>query len=669
MEGSITDAARGANFGIASKEDPIRVQCVVSLTLSLFFVLGNFKRIFLCKTRMECNAIQQKQRAMSISHTLRATDTIQDRKMDMMRDDDGDVDIPEGMDPSDARVAIKLLYGADQTYRSALHDFTIYEREEKPFDQMASEEEERGMRVSESKPLDSVAVTTRRKRLRRSGKNNNNTRFGDESRSGRITHLHVTGIASMFLPSWDLCFSDVVKLDRLVSLKLNGCDSVPSEIFFDLPHLRSLWLINCQELTDPAASIASHKRRSEHHRKNSKIRSSTIERLDVRGGGLWGQEFLSAVRLLLPWMSPTLKSLSLSHTPYTSCYNNNNNKYATNNDDSIYGIASDETDEVSERLRQQRIEDKMLRQMRFHESMGKLLLDALLLLARGLPDSGICSAGNVADSSSPLEYLSLSFFNSLQDRDVASLVLDVIPEFAQLTTLHLPHHTISNLQIAARRISQQQNEYKFQPDKVLVSSPRLLRSSCLSWRIEGNSSSSSSSIPQERHTSVASVSRLRRLWLKPTLKNRAANNTDGSEDDRDDNRDDKAILASLLSHFPELGCVARSSNHRGYLYSPCPCCWRCCPNQPPTTHCEATTTNQTIEHLLRMNHAGRCLLEGLDDKRKPSCPPPVWPLVLERAWRIPPPDFCASSEGPAKHAGTIFRLLREGPIFSQWGIP
>ena len=43
------------------------------------------------------------------------------------RNDVGGVDIPEGMDYDDARAAIKLLYGADQTYRSALRDFAKYD--------------------------------------------------------------------------------------------------------------------------------------------------------------------------------------------------------------------------------------------------------------------------------------------------------------------------------------------------------------------------------------------------------------------------------------------------------------------------------------------------------------------------------------------------------------
>ncbi|OEU19222.1 hypothetical protein FRACYDRAFT_235268 [Fragilariopsis cylindrus CCMP1102] len=38
------------------------------------------------------------------------------------------VDIPIGMDPIDARIAIKILWEADQTYRSVLHDLTNYEQ-------------------------------------------------------------------------------------------------------------------------------------------------------------------------------------------------------------------------------------------------------------------------------------------------------------------------------------------------------------------------------------------------------------------------------------------------------------------------------------------------------------------------------------------------------------
>jgi hypothetical protein len=594
--------------------------------------------------------------------------------MDMMKGDDGNMDIPEGMDPDDARAAIKLLYGVDQTYRSVLRDFANYEKT-KTLLQGGSKKKERIINVLENNKKDSAAAgSTRRKRLRRSKNNNNN----NNERNGRITHLHVTGIASMFLPSWDLSFADVVKLDCLVSLKLNGCDSVPSEVFFELPHLKSLWLINCQELTDPAFSIASH-------RMSKKSRSSSaIEQLDIRGGGLWGHEFLSTLRLLLPWMSSTLKTLKLSHTPYTSCYNNT---YMTSIE-SIHNTdgAIEETEDVSERLRIQRIEDGLLQQTLFHESMGKLMLDAMLSLARGMSqeDSNDEEGGfSFASSSSPLEYLSLSFFNSLLDRDVSSLMLDVIPEFSHLVTLHLPHHTISNLKIASRRISDQQQEFRLQPDKVLSSPPHILRSSFSST---------------QRQTSVASVSRLRRLWLKPTMKHRASDEDDSRSGS---NRDDKDILVSLLTHFSELSCVARSSNHKGYMYSPCPCCCgcssgsgSCCGNgqdKRPAEHCNSASerTNQAIEYLLRMNHSGRCLLEGLDSKvqedrhrhryhhhHKRQCPLSVWPLVLERAWKVPPPDFCGSSSKTSDtvsilnananaSAGVIFRLLRDGPILSN----
>ena len=595
----------------------------------------------------------------------------------MMRDDDGDVDIPEGMDPDDAIAAIKLLYGADQTYRSALRDFANYEKS-KTLQQGKSKE--RGSRINalETRKMGCATTaggSTRRKRLRRS-RNNNNNIGNDDERRGRITHLHVTGIASMFLPSWDLSFVDVAKLDHLVSLKLNGCDSVPSEVFFELPHLKSLWLINCQELTDPASCIDSHRL----SKKKLSSSSSTIEHLDIRGGGLWGHEFLLALRLLLPWMSPTLKSLKLSHTPYASCYNNTYTTTSTT--ESMYNTtdgATEETEAVSERLRKQRIEDGLLQQTLFHESMGKLLLDALLSLVRGMPNEDSNDeegSFSFAASSSPLEYLSLSFFNSLLDRDVSSLLLDVIPEFSHLITLHLPHHTISNLKIASERISDQQQEFRLQPDKVLSSSPpHILRSSFSSTH---------------RQASIFSVSRLRRLWLKPTLKHRA----DGGDGDPQSNskRDDKKILVSLLTHFSELACVARSSNHKGYLYSPCPCCCRCnvgncCGTGPDKSlsaeHCNSAseTTNQAIEYLLRMNHSGRCLLEGLGRNKVEACPLSMWPLVLERAWKVLPPDFCGSyvssktmsdpvsilnaNANASASAGVIFRLLRDGPILSN----
>ena len=603
--------------------------------------------------------------------------------MDMMRDNDGNVDIPEGMDPDDAIAAIKLLYGADQTYRSALRDFANYEKTKKIPQGESKERESRLNTLVETNKKDSAAKagSTRRKRLRRSRTNNNNNNnniSNDDVRQGRITHLHVTGIASMFLPSWDLSFVDVAKLDCLVSLKLNGCDSVPSEVFFALPRLKSLWLINCQELTDPASCIDSHCLSKTNIRNSSSSSSSTIEHLDIRGGGLWGHEFLSALRLLLPWMSPTLKSLKLSHTPYASCYNNT---YTTTSSTESSMYNTSETEAVSERLQKQRIEDGLLQQTLFHESMGKLLLEALLSLVRGTPNE---DSDDGAAASSPLEYLSLSFFNSLLDRDVSALLLDVVPGFSHLVTLHLPHHTISNLKIASERISDQQEEFRLQPDKVLSSSPsRILRTSFLST---------------QRQVSIASVSRLRRLWLKPTLKDRADGGADNNTHRSDSNRDDKAILVSLLTHFSELSCVARSSNHKGYLYSPCPCC--CCPcnfgngcgtgpDKGPLESCNSAseTTNQAIEYLLRMNHSGRCLLEGLGRNKVPEddCPLSVWPLVLERAWKVPPPDFCGSS-GASKtmsdpvsisnaksnasasasaSAGVVFRLLRDGPILSN----
>eukprot|EP00578_Thalassiosira_sp_NH16_P020752 CAMPEP_0181103862 /NCGR_PEP_ID=MMETSP1071-20121207/15110_1 /TAXON_ID=35127 /ORGANISM="Thalassiosira sp., Strain NH16" /LENGTH=573 /DNA_ID=CAMNT_0023187001 /DNA_START=97 /DNA_END=1815 /DNA_ORIENTATION=+ len=555
----------------------------------------------------------------------------------MMRDNDENVDIPEGMDPDDAISAIKLLHGADQIYRSALRDFANYEKTDMPLQGGSKERDGRLNARVETSKKDSAATSgsTRRKRLRRSRiNNNNNTIDNDDERQGRITHLHVTGIASMFLPSWDLSFVDVAKLDCLVSLKLNGCDSVPPEVFFGLPRLRSMWLINCQELADPSSCYLSKTNI------RARDRSSTIEHLDIREGGLWGHEFLSALRLILPWMSPTLKSLKLSHTPYASWYNNT---YATTSstESSMYNTsdgAIEDTEAVSEQLRKQRIEDGLLQQTMFHETMGKLLLDALLSLVRRDANE---DSDDVAAASSPLEYLSLSFFNSLLDRDVSSLLVDVVPQFSHLVTLHLPHHTISNLKIASERISDQQEEFRLQPDKVLSLSPPLtLRTSFLSTQSQ---------------VSIASVSRLRRLWLKPTPKHRA-DGGDSNTHRSDSNQDDKAILVSLLTHFPELSCVARSGNHKGSMYSPCPCCCRCnfgncCGTGPDKgrlescNSCASKTTNQAIEYLLRMNHSGRCLLEGLRRNKVPEedCPLSLWPLVLERAWKVPPPDFCSSS--------------------------
>ena len=163
-----------------------------------------------------------------------------------MTRDDVTVDIPHGMDPTDAMVAIKLLYGADQTYRSVLRDFANYERT-KIRVEVEEEEKGDGSKVGETNNHNSTASSSR-KRLRGSGDSNDN--FSNK-RNGRITHLQVSGIASIFLPSWDLSFTDIVKLDYLTCLKLNGCDSVPSELFFELPNLTSLCLTNCQEITEP----------------------------------------------------------------------------------------------------------------------------------------------------------------------------------------------------------------------------------------------------------------------------------------------------------------------------------------------------------------------------------------------------------------------------------
>ena len=544
--------------------------------------------------------------------------------MMMMMDGDEHVDIPEGMDPDDARVAIKLLYGADQTYRSALHDFASYEKQKhEPEESLLSEQNTSRSRI----------VT--RKRLRQ------NTGNGQQ-RSGRITNLHVTGIASIFLPSWDLSFEDVVQMDHLVCLKLNGCDSIPSEVFFELPCLEKLSLINCQELKDPENCIANHKQHSGNTH-------STIQQLDIRGGGLWGNEFLTALRLLFPYTSSTLKSLRLSHTPYASCYNNSN-KYTTV--------------QTSEKM----IETILLKQTLFHESMGELLLDALSSLARGMLEesssSSRSSSNDTKDSSPPssslpLEYLGLSFFNSLLEKDVASLLLDVIPEFPHLVTLDLPHHTISSLQIASERISDQQEKYTLLSNNNFIATPpKLTRSSCV--------------LP----SSIASVSRLRRLWLKPTVKKRLAttggvihphnnNNSSSSSiittnnnNNNSNNQTEKDILVSLLTHFPELSRVARSGNYRGHLYSPCPCC------QDEQSKSKSKS-NQTIEYLLRMNHSGRCLVEGLEEQQK-ILPPSIWPLVLERAWNTPPPDFCAgedvSASTTSSNTSVVYRLLREGTI-------
>ena len=587
--------------------------------------------------------------------------------MEATRDQGGKVDIPDGMDHADARVAIKLLYGADQTYRSALRDFANYER----CATLASDDlvdDAIGLNAGEIEGNNTRALVSKRKRLRRSGskrRNGNDDSRGGNKRRGRITHLHVTGITSMFLPSWDLSFVDIAKLDRLRCLKLNGCDSVPAEIFFELPHLKTLCLINCQELTDPVTCIASHRR--------SKDTNSTIERLDIRGGGLWGPEFLSALRVLLPWMSTTLVSLRLTHTPYASCYDN---KYTM---ESFYGEGTAEVndDGMSDHLRQQRIEEKLLEQTRFHETMGRLLLDALLSLARGTSndENGGSGGNNLSILPSPLEDLGLSFFDSLLDRDVASLLLDVIPEFPHLTTLRLPHHTIANLKMAAVRITDQQTEYVSKPDHSPVLSPRIARSSWVSRSI-------GSLVPTQ--PSIASVSRLRRLWLKPTLKHRSDYNAydeignNNSNNNNNNNQIEEDILVPLLSYFPELASVARSANHKGYLYSPCPSCWSS--RDDGDTLTERKSLHLTIEYLLRMNHTGRCLLEGLDsedvsktngnrrrDTRR-SCPLSVWPLVLERAWKVSPPDFCVS--GPrTSNASAIFHLLREGPILSNQMIP
>lgn len=356
-------------------------------------------------------------------------------------------------------------------------------------------------------------------------------------------------------------------------------------------------------------------------------------------------DFLSALRLLLPWMSRTLVSLRLSHTPYASCYNNNYNSK------SVYGNGS--AGEISEQMMQERLEAKVLQETRFHETMGGLLLDALLSLARGRTSddinrgttNDINTGGECLVRSSPLEDLSLSFFNSLLDRDLSSLLLDVVPEFSNLTTLHLPHHTISNLKIASIRISTKRKECEIQPRRHLPPPSDIPRSSCLSWRI---------SCTDRRQSSNVSLSRLRRLWLKPTLKHRS--NTEKNQGE--DNQEEKKILSQLLSHFPELGCVARSSNHKGYLYSPCP---YCCGQYWSTT--KSPHLDRTIEYLLRINHSGRCLLEGLDEGVRRPCPLSVWPLVLERAWKAPPPDFCASNQ--ASNASAIFYLLREGSILSN----
>ena len=116
----------------------------------------------------------------------------------MVIDDENDcdfqIDIPDGMDNTDAKAAIKILYGADQSYRSVLRDFANYERK------TSCDETPLGL-ISKSRK-------TRKRRF------------------GRITHLHVTGISSIFLPSWDLRFEDVLKLTCLRSLKLDGCHRV-----------------------------------------------------------------------------------------------------------------------------------------------------------------------------------------------------------------------------------------------------------------------------------------------------------------------------------------------------------------------------------------------------------------------------------------------------------
>lgn len=75
-----------------------------------------------------------------------------------------------------------------------------------------------------------------------------------------------------------------------------------------------------------------------------------------------------------------------------------------------------------------------------------------------------------------------------------------------------------------------------------------------------------------------------------------------------------------------------------------------------------------IESALRINHAGRCLMEvdGNNDDNGRSIPLSLWPTLLERSYAKSGQNgiyqYCCEEQKLNKNATGLYYLLREGPV-------